>query len=202
MFSGFTFQLSVPGTLTRLQNIKRHRTRDGDQVETFRHTRSQISIGPPTDAGIKDVDQDMIRGRSHFKLQACCSHVIFHVRPVWKGSDLRLILQPWLAVEAAQPEETRQAADLVNSGIRDRRVLVNWWQMVGELDTNWGFRRESGCFVSNCGSKELKILEFTSFSVPTLVSDALIIFLLTVEKFKVHSFQLLYFVMTGEHMSL
>lgn len=80
----------------------------------------------------------MIKGHSHSKLQACCSHVIFHVRLVWKGSDLWLILQPWLVVKAVQPEETRQAAALVNSRIRDRLVLVNWWQMVGEFGCNLG----------------------------------------------------------------
>lgn len=84
----------------------------------------------------------MIKGHSLWKLQACCSHVIFHVRPVWKGSDLWLILQPWLVVKAVQPEETRQAAALVNSCIRDRRVLVNWWQMLVSLDANGGFREE------------------------------------------------------------
>ncbi len=75
----------------------------------------------------------MIKGRSHWKLQACSSHVIFHVRPVWKGSDLRLIPQPWLVVRVEQPEETRQAAALVNGRIRCRRVLVNWWQMLVSL---------------------------------------------------------------------
>ncbi len=64
-------------------------------------------------------------------------------------------------VKAVQPEETRQAAALVNSGIRDRRVLVNWWQMSVSLDANEGFRRERGWFVSNCGSKELKMLFMT-----------------------------------------
>lgn len=45
----------------------------------FRHERTQISVGPPTAARVEDVDQDVIKGRSHGKLQACCSHVIFHV---------------------------------------------------------------------------------------------------------------------------
>lgn len=72
-------------SLTRLQNMKRYQTRDKDQVETFRHPTSQISIRPPTDAGIKDVDQDMIKGHSHSKLQACCSRVISMSGPVWSG---------------------------------------------------------------------------------------------------------------------
>lgn len=49
------------------------------------------------------------------------------------GSDLRLILQLWLVVKSVQPEETWQAAALINSGIRHRRVLVNWWQMLGNF---------------------------------------------------------------------
>lgn len=44
-------------------------------------------------------------------------------------------------VKAVQPEETRQAAALVNSCIRDRRVLVNWWQMLVSLDAKWSFRK-------------------------------------------------------------
>lgn len=44
-------------------------------------------------------------------------------------------------VKAVQPEETRQAAALVNSRIRDRRVLVNWWQMLVSLDAKWSFRK-------------------------------------------------------------
>lgn len=53
---------------------------NSDQVRTFRLKRSQISIWPATDWGVRDVDQNMIKGHSHWKLQACCSHVIFHVR--------------------------------------------------------------------------------------------------------------------------
>ena len=45
------------------------------RVKLFRHPSSQISTGPPTEAGIKDVDQDMIKGHSLLKLQACCSGV-------------------------------------------------------------------------------------------------------------------------------
>lgn len=53
---------------------------NSDQVRTFRHKKSQISVWPATDSGVRDVDQDMIKGHNHWKLQARCSHVIFHVR--------------------------------------------------------------------------------------------------------------------------
>lgn len=78
----------------------------------------------------------MIKGHSHLKLQAYCSHVIFHVRPVWKSSDLWLILQAWLVVKAVQLEETWQAAALVNSRIRQAcsgKLVAD----VGEFGCDW-----------------------------------------------------------------
>lgn len=73
------------------------------------------------------------------------------------GSDLRLILQPCLVVKSMQPEETHPAAALVNSGIRHRRVLANWWQMSGSYGA---LIRESGCLHQNVG-QELKIVLIT-----------------------------------------
>lgn len=95
-------------------------------VTTLRQKKSQISNGPPT--GPKDVNQNMIKGQRLFKLQALCSHVVFHVRLrpaalaaalVSDGSpaapERRHRLQPWL------------------TGVQRRPFLVNWWQMLASF---------------------------------------------------------------------
>lgn len=70
----------------------------------------------------------MIKGQSLFKLQALCSHVVFHVglRPAAQAAALvsdgspaaperRHRLQPWL------------------TGVQVRPFLVNWWQMLASF---------------------------------------------------------------------
>lgn len=91
-------------------------------VKTLRQ-KSQISNGPPTGAGPKDVDQNMIKGQSLFKLQALCSHVVFHVRlgPAAQASVLVSDGSP------AAPERRHRLQPCV-TGVQHRPFLVNWWQ--------------------------------------------------------------------------
>lgn len=90
----------APTRPRRLDTSPIRESRDGNSK--LSDTRGlELASRPPTDTGLEDVDQDTIKGRSHVKLQACRRRVIFHVKPVWKDSDLWLILQPWLVVKAA-----------------------------------------------------------------------------------------------------
>lgn len=95
-------------------------------VTTLRQKKSQISNGPPT--GPKDVDQNMIKGQSLFKLQALCSHVVFHVR-------LRPAAQAAALVSDGSPAapERRHRLQPWLTGVQGRPFLVNWWQMLASF---------------------------------------------------------------------
>lgn len=70
----------------------------------------------------------MIKGQSLFKLQALCSHVVFHVRlrPAAQASALVSDGSP------AAPERRHGLQPWLTGGQR-RPFLVNWWQMLASL---------------------------------------------------------------------